>query len=242
MSEFINERTIDKICEISGPRTIQIDEDTYCTVPLHRIVPHTPSPDELTLSSLQGIVDLVKSEHSKVGNLPIFVQVVDFNKVEVYTTYQDEYKRNYLYCAKSDREAFYFGWKKYENAIISLRSEFVETKDTVYVLNLLSKITEENSVKSEDNGLTQSCEVRKGIQLKATEVIRPIVKLCPYRTFMEVEQPESEFLLRVRDGGEVGLFEADGGMWKLQAKNNIKSFFDNQLKELIEQGLVIVTI
>ena len=59
---------------------------------------------------------------------------------------------------------------------------------------------------------------------------------------MEVEQPESEFLLRVRDGGEVGLFEADGGMWKLQAKNNIKSFFDNQLKELIEQSLVIVTI
>ena len=242
MSEFINERTIDKICEISGPRTIQIDEDTYCTVPLHRIVPHTPSPDELSLSSLQGIVDLVKSEHGKVGNLPIFIQVVDFNKVEIYTTYQDEYRRNRLYCAKSDREAFYFGWKKYENAIISLRSEFVETKDTVYVLNLLSKITEENSVKSEDNGLTQSCEVRKGIQLKATEVIRPIVKLCPWRTFWEGEQPERGFRLRVRGGGVVGLFEADGGMWKLQAKNNIKSFFDNQLKELIEQGLVIVTI
>ena len=107
---------------------------------------------------------------------------------------------------------------------------------------LEASLSRQNSVKSEDNGLTQSCEVRKGIQLKATEVIRPIVKLCPYRTFMEVEQPESEFLLRVRDGGEVGLFEADGGMWKLQAKNNIKSFFDNQLKELIEQSLVIVTI
>ena len=106
MSEFINERTIDKICEISGPRTIQIDEDTFCTTPLHRIVPHTPSPDELSLSSLQGIVDLVKSEHGKVGNLPIFIQVVDFNKVEFYTTYQDEYRRNRLYCAKSDREAF----------------------------------------------------------------------------------------------------------------------------------------
>ena len=29
-----------------------------------------------------------------------------------------------------------------------------------------------------------------------------------------MEQPESEFLLRLDDDGNVGLFEADGGMWK----------------------------
>ena len=57
---------------------------------------------------------------------------------------------------------------------------------------------------------------------------------------MEVEQPESEFLLRIREDGAIGLFEADGGMWKVKAKETIRAYFEEQLKELVQQGLVIV--
>ena len=38
-----------------------------------------------------------------------------------------------------------------------------------------------------------------------------------FRTFLEVEQPESEFLLRVDPDEGIGFFEADGGIWKLEA-------------------------
>lgn len=72
--------------------------------------------------------------------------------------------------------------------------------------------------------------------------IKPIVKLKPYRTFFEVEQPESEFLLRIGDGGQVGLFEADGGMWKMTARYTIKSYLQEALKEEINDGIVIVTL
>jgi len=70
--------------------------------------------------------------------------------------------------------------------------------------------------------------------------IKPRVMLTPYRTFLEVEQPTSEFLLRLNDEGEVGLFEADGGMWALTAKDRIAAYFEEKLCDLIESGCVVV--
>lgn len=124
--------------------------------------------------------------------------------------------------------------------MIAVRSQFEQDPGTEYLLKLLSRITDESKVSSADNGVSQTVEVRKGVSLLANEVIRPRVPLRPFRTFLEVEQPESEFLLRIREDGAIGLFEADGGMWKVKAKETIRAYFEEQLKELVQQGLVIV--
>lgn len=55
-----------------------------------------------------------------------------------------------------------------------------------------------------------------------------------------MDQPESEFLLRLDDNGNVGLFEADGGMWKQTAKASILSYFEEHLAEEVKAGKVIV--
>jgi hypothetical protein len=39
-----------------------------------------------------------------------------------------------------------------------------------------------------------------------------------------VEQPESKFVLRIKDGPQIALFEADGGEWRLAAMLRIKKF------------------
>lgn len=57
-------------------------------------------------------------------------------------------------------------------------------------------MTIENSVSTNDNGVTQTVEARQGVALNALIEIKPRVMLRPFRTFLEVEQPESEFLLR----------------------------------------------
>lgn len=62
----------------------------------------------------------------------------------------------------------------------------------------------------------------------------------PFCTFLEVEQPESEFLLRVDPDEGIGFFEADGGIWKLEAKKNIADYFKANLADLIEAGKVVV--
>ena len=107
-------------------------------------------------------------------------------------------------------------------------------------MKLLSRITDESKVSSNDNGVSQTVEVRKGVSLVANEIVRPRVSLRPFRTFLEVEQPESEFLIRIREDGAVGLFEADGGMWKLKAKHTVRKYFESELAELIADGKVIV--
>ena len=70
--------------------------------------------------------------------------------------------------------------------------------------------------------------------------IKPRVMLRPFRTFLEVEQPESEFLLRVDPDEGIGFFEADGGIWKLEAKKNIADYFLKNMGDLIDAGKVVV--
>jgi len=84
-----------------------------------------------------------------------------------------------------------------------------------------------------------------GVALKGFETVRPRVSLAPFRTFLEVEQPESEFLLRVSgatDGQppQIGIIEAAGGVWKLKAKQNIATYFKERLVDFVEGGRVIV--
>lgn len=131
------------------------------------------------------------------------------------------------------------GYMDYDTARIRLNACFMDTPDREYVLGLLSNIVRGDQSEIKDNGVTQQVKVQTGIQLAGMETVRPIVKLKPYRTFPEIDQPESDFLLRVNDD-QVGIFEADGGMWKLRAKARTKSYLENELEDLIDCGKVIV--
>ena len=149
-------------------------------------------------------------------------------------------QRDFIYRAVCDVPGVKTGYMDYESFIIAMRSKFIPNDDTAYLLDLLSRINKENGVTTSDNGITQTVEARSGVSLKATVAIKPRVTLAPYRTFLEVAQPESEFVLRVSGDGDIGLFEADGGMWKLTAKRNILDFFAEALKPYIAGGDVAV--
>ena len=88
--------------------------------------------------------------------------------------------------------------------------------------------------------MTQTVTARQGIALNEKVAIKPRVSLQPFRTFLEVGQPESEFLLRINEQGNIGLFEADGGVWKLEAKRNVAAYFERELADLIESKRVVV--
>ncbi|GAG24824.1 unnamed protein product, partial [marine sediment metagenome] len=84
-----------------------------------------------------------------------------------------------------------------------------------------------------DNKFSQSLQIKTSLTTKANVVIENPINLKPYRTFREVDQPESNFILRYidskhpqnRSGGiEAALFEGDGGAWKLEAIQNIKNW------------------
>lgn len=201
----------------------------------------TPDDERRTIgvSGLDSICKLIRTELEKVGTT-IMVQVKSNDTVEVMTTYLSDFSRNTLYRAKADAPGLRTGFRGREVALIELRSLCIPNEGTAYLLDLLSRMTNENSVSTNDNGVTQTVEARQGVALNAVVEIKPRVMLRPFRTFLEVEQPESEFLLRVDPDEGIGFFEADGGIWKLEAKKNIADYFLKNMGDLIDAGKVVV--
>ena len=232
-------KLIDKIVSLKETKTFEINGQTYADASLTRIPPHVDRPDCITVSGLDGICKLIRTELEKVGTV-VMVQAKAHNEVEVMTTYLGDFSRNILYRAKADAPGLRLGFRAREIALIELRSLFIPNEGTEYLLDLLSKMTDENSVSTNDNGVTQTVEARQGIALNTRVAIKPRVNLRPFRTFLEVQQPESEFLIRVDANEGIGLFEADGGIWKLEAKRNIAAYFEKQLDDLIKAGTVVV--
>ncbi len=201
-------------------------------------------PEAIRVSSLEGFVCWVKQECADDEYAKLFVEAADYNYVQCRSERGgvEAGKTHLLIDLRGANNTFAEGFRSYETAMIELRSKYQHTEDIDYLLKLLGSMTLENSVKSDDNGLNQQVTVRKGIALTENVPVKSIVRLKPYRTFFEIEQPESEFLLRIGDGGKVGLFEADGGMWKMTARYSIKAYLQDNLKEEIKNGNVIVTL
>ena len=197
------------------------------------------APKLLKLVTRAGVCKLIRTELEKVGTT-IMVQAKSYKSVEVMTTYLPDFSRNILYRAEADAPGIDTGFRSREVALIELRSLFIPNEGTAYLLDLLGRMTDEKSVSTNDNGVTQTVEARQGVALNALVEVKPRVLLRPFRTFLEVEQPESEFLLRVHPEEGIGFFEADGGIWKLEAKKNIADYFNTNLADLIEAGKVVI--
>ena len=230
------------LVSLKDNKTYVIHGETYSDHQLHLIAPRVPRPERITVNGLDSIVNLVECELSRIPDAarPIYVRVASPREVSVYSALDGDMERYSLYRAVCDAPEFKSGWRDYNAAIIELRSMFVPNDGTMYLLDLLSRITKEDGVTTRANGVTQQVEARSGISLKQMEAIRPRVTLMPYRTFSEVKQPESEFLTRIDENGKVGFFEADGGAWALAAKSEIAKYFMESLSENVLDGTVVV--
>lgn len=102
-----------------------------------------------------------------------------------------------------------------------------------------SQIRIEGGADLSDNGVSQTVTIKEGATLSKAEVPSP-AELRPYRTFLEVDQPSSPFVFRINRRGECALFEADGGIWKHEAMENVSQYLVNELKELIDSGSLTI--
>ena len=71
--------------------------------------------------------------------------------------------------------------------------------------------------------------VEQGVSMASNVTFKNPVPLKPIRTFAEIDQPESNFTLRVNDSAQAALFEADGGVWKNVAVALIKDYLKSNL-------------
>lgn len=218
---------------------VEIEGRTYSNQDL-RLVRHTDKAANIRFGNLSSIVSMVKNELNKF-NLPLYINIENETRVSVFTSMDENKSRENPYEAYFMGNKFRFGQiYSYEDFVIAIRSLFVQNQDSIGLLELLKKVTQANSVETEDDGITQKITAQHGASLSQTIKSAPIRTLAPFRTFIEVEQPESQFLFRMRDSGSFVLFEADGGAWVRKAQENIRKYFEVNMKEEIESGKVIL--
>jgi hypothetical protein len=226
--------------------TLPVEAGEYTTRPVF-LPPKEYTPTPLAINTLSGVVEYVKN-----GTDGAFVEdgwmihVVDEETVTVVSGLfgRAEQRREYLRATANavlaDAGFSYGIFYNCEEFNIKIQSVFVPNGDRDRVLRLVGNIKEENVRQASDDGVTQTVTARAGItRVEDVQVPNP-VSLMPYRTFREVTQPTSDFILRMKQGigGQMptcALFEADGGSWKLRAIQSIAAY----LKESTE-GITII--
>jgi hypothetical protein len=88
-----------------------------------------------------------------------------------------------------------------------------------------------------DDGTTQQVSASAGLAKVALVDVPNPVTLRPYRTFPEVEQPESEYVFRAKSGqGDdlpaVALFEVEDPSWRSTARLSIALYVKDHLADL----------
>lgn len=233
-------REIREIVEDNKVQIIKEGDRVFSTKNLNEIRPHKDVAAKVVFSDLSSIVEIVKREYTRF-TCPLYINIENEKTVFVLTSLDSEKDREIPYAAEAESSKFRFGSQyDYENFVISIRSLFAQSEDTQNLLELLRKVSNVESVEMEDDGVTQKVTAQQGAMLARDIKVSPIRKLAPFRTFLEVEQPASEFLFRVSKENTFALYEADGGAWKIKAKNNIRKFFEEALSVLIDNGTVII--
>lgn len=195
-----------------------------------------PSPKALRFGNLTSLVDYVKSDLD--GTDRKMALLIEHPGLVLLLGGIDPAYKSRPTWATTECDIFKFPWGNWgdvESFIIGLQTHFVVDDNIKAVLGLVGNISDSNVKNFNDDGTTQQVTAKVGItKMENVKVPNPVI-LAPYRTFREVTQVASPFLLRMRSAQNQGglpqcaLFEADGGAWKLEAVARVKKYLAEQL-------------
>ena len=195
-------------------------------------------PPCLDVYSLTGFIDFLKRDLDGVIKLAeqITVQVVSPTSVYAFMPADGirDITRNALAkCSAKLPNIPFDSYHDAEDFVIMLQTRFLETDNRDLILKLVSSMTEVASEEVADDGFSQKVTIKQGISMVGNVVVKNPAILMPIRTFHEVEQPESPFVLRFAQNHNVALFEADGGAWKNEAVANVVAYLKGHLDEKV---------
>jgi hypothetical protein len=226
---------IEKILSLGTSKTEVIKDRIYSNGPSGILPIKPPKAETLAINTLTGIVDCYYPDDPRPDPL-IMIHVVDHKRVDILeANFSDNWMTRSTYLtAVHESPVFPFGRNMdVESFIINLQAMFVQDENTAAILKIVGNIKEEAVTQHTDDGITQAITARVGIARVESVAVPNPVTLRPYRTFMEVEQPASTFVLRMVGGKgqqpSCALYEADGRMWQLEAIGNIKKWLSEKI-------------
>ena len=238
---------INKIIELSEPHIKTIGEIEYSDKKLYP-VDEDYRADPIETTTLSSVVSYIKdySDTDGIRYTEYMIHIVGPEQVSIVSNLTSERRRETIMNARAKGPRFGFGeYLDHERFIIGIKSMFVDDPktDKDLVIQFAGTVTSGTVKEYGDDGITQRAQIKTGITTKQDAVVPSPCRLRPFRTFVEIEQPASEFVFRMREGRngvESALFEADGGMWKLEAMKNIKTYLEDQFKKENIGGMTVI--
>lgn len=202
--------------------------------------PNDGARDALEVHTLTAVLDYIKKTDER-SKKRLIVQVVDENRVEVLGELDGFGNRETLLVAKALHPSYPYGrWLEQEEFMIALQSQFVGEDDRDLLMKLVGNLKDKDSRTLVDDGVTQIATAQTGVaSVSEVKVPNPVL-LQPYRTFLEVNQPASQFVFRLHEGPTIGLFEADGSQWRNDAIANIAAYLNEQLNSVFSKRVVVL--
>jgi len=237
---MLNKEGLEYLVKLGYDKEVLVDTDQglFSTMPLTRV--KFAKTETLQVSNLTSIIDFLKANIDNKSE-KLLLQVVSNKEVRVLTPIGIDEERNEILRAVAilPDNIKYDLFIDTERFNIMLQAGFADKGDKSLVLKFTGLIRDEAVKETGDNGVSQKVTIKTGIaSVGEAEVPNPVT-LAPYRTFPEIEQVESKFIFRMKEGPHAALYEADGGAWKNKAMRRIKDFLVDNLKELADQYEII---
>ena len=209
----------------------------YSDKPLRRLpsIPRVEYPLEMT--SLDSLIDYIKSGVDTMLT-EMLLSVVSPTRVVLESGLNPERERETLARVSAVIPDFSFNqFVEKEKFNIGLQSNCIGdgSTDKDLLLKFTGTVEAGTIAQYGDDGVSQKATIKTGIASKSEALVPNPVTLKPYRTFIEVDQPSSEFVFRMKEThGEIlcAIYEADGGAWEMEARKNIKSYLEKGLTGL----------
>jgi len=226
----IDKSFIQKIEEMAVPHIHEENLISYTDKALSIIFP--PSAKSIQVCSLTSIIDYCERQLEK--GISYILHIKDHETVVLMSTLDLNYRnRETIVVGGSFPSKFDFDtFMSVDKFIIALQAYFVRDETVENILKLVGNMTSSTELGTKDDGVTQRVEARVGLaKVENVSVPNPVF-LAPYRTFLEIEQPASNFILRLNSDHKCALFEADGGFWKIAAMQSIKEYMTKAIESL----------
>jgi hypothetical protein len=227
-------------------RIIQLNDQSKELVELHGIkhsyknlIPVLPPLQKfLNVESVDGLIDYIEKNKDGVKKEDCVIHVVNHKQVDLLGAVDPITKVRPIYVVAELSQAFspfrFDRWTEHEDFMIKLYSLF-QTDTGKKLQNFIDTVRSAKRIQEdavEDKVHSSKRSSSAGIDIPGDRDAF-VAKLKPFRTFAEVDQPESSFIFRIRESGcgglECALFECDGGAWVNAIRKNIKEHLEAEL-------------
>ncbi len=220
--------------DAAAAQILEIGGYQFTNTEIARVDVDRQRPEPLDFFTLDGFIGYVQREPEAKQAV---IQVVTPTLVKAVSILEGEDKHQRRCYAQASCKPSTAGFRfndfgSLEGLAIALQTCFAPAQGDLDALRAFcASVRSSQSVGVDDDGVSQTVQAKKGIAAITTAAVKNPWALAPWRTFAEIPQPVSWYVLRFaeREQPTAGLFETGDASWIPVAVRSLAGYLRNGL-------------